>query len=109
MKPVTGRPKNVTGVVTTVAGPTPLRLTRSDVEEPMPVVVALRPAKDRLAQPFWNVDGMPPVVSFTEPRTSEAALALVALRIDRTVDSQQSWPVVVPGTNGENVTGVFWV
>src|SRR5262245_21745239 len=86
MKPVTGRPKNVTAaVVTVVADGVLSNTTRSLVLEPMPSAVAPLPMKARRAQPFWNVAFTLTFVRLSEPRTDEAVLAgmcAAPLRID---------------------------
>src|SRR5688572_5840652 len=95
MKPVTGRPRNVTGLATTVPAK-PVASVPSEVRvaptEGRPVVVALVPVNDSLAQPFWKVETLT-FVMLREPRTSEAATEPATLRIDSTVDSQHSEPV----------------
>src|SRR5262245_10354278 len=106
MKPVTGRPKNVTGAAADRVAATAVlsRTARSETLEPMPSAVAPLPMNIRRAQPFWNVEFTLTFVRLSEPSTVEAVLAgmcAAPLRIDRTFDSQHSEFGAPAGGSGE--------
>src|SRR5881394_3751334 len=108
MKPVTGRPKNVTPTPVKPVVPMALVLSswkRSETLEPMPRVVAPMPVKDRRPQPFWKPVVTVTFVTLNEPRTPDCAvdvgICAAPLRIDRTFDSQHIEFGEAPGGSGE--------